>query len=87
MYNHLTMCKQMTTVKLLMLHSNTWNHFTMCKQMIKTKQNYSCYIAILETIKRWAKKWALACLKMLPINYLFTNHIYLIYMQTRFSIK
>ena len=27
------MCKQMTDVTLLPLHSSTWNHLTLCKQM------------------------------------------------------
>ena len=26
--------KQMTNVKVLLLHNNTWNHLTVCKQMI-----------------------------------------------------
>ena len=29
------MCKQMTDVYLLRLHSNAWKHFTVYKQMIK----------------------------------------------------
>ena len=33
MYDHLNVCKQMTDVKLLLLHSNTWNHSSVCKQM------------------------------------------------------
>ena len=28
MYNHFTVSKQMTDVKLFVLHSNTWNHLT-----------------------------------------------------------
>ena len=28
MYNHLFTCKQITDVKLLVLHCNTWNHLT-----------------------------------------------------------
>ena len=31
-YIYLTVCKQMTDVKLLVLHKNTWNHLTVCKQ-------------------------------------------------------
>ena len=31
MYIYLNVCKQMTDVKLLLLHSNTWNHLTVCK--------------------------------------------------------
>ena len=34
MYIHLNVCKQMTDVELLLLHSNIWNHLTVCKQMI-----------------------------------------------------
>ena len=34
-FNNLTVCKQMTDVELLVLHSSTWNRSTMCKQMIK----------------------------------------------------
>ena len=37
MHDHLTVCKQMTDVKLLVLHSNTWNFLTVCKQMINRK--------------------------------------------------
>ena len=33
MYVYLNVCKQMTDVKLLELHSNTWNHLTWCLQM------------------------------------------------------
>ena len=32
MYIYLNMCNQMTDVKLLQLHSNTWSHLTVCKQ-------------------------------------------------------
>ena len=32
MYNYLNVCKQMTDVKLLLLHCNTWNHLTVGKQ-------------------------------------------------------
>ena len=41
MYIRLNVYKQMTDVKLLFLHSNTWNHLTLCKQMINNRQNYS----------------------------------------------
>ena len=37
MYIYLNAYKQMTDVKLLLLHSNTWNHLTVYKQMIKSK--------------------------------------------------
>ena len=37
MYIYLNVCKQMTDVKLLLLHSNTWNHLTVCKQMINCR--------------------------------------------------
>ena len=37
MYIYLTVCKQMTDIELLLLHSNTRNHLTVCKQMIKNK--------------------------------------------------
>ena len=35
MYKHLTVCKQMTDVKLncLVSHSNTWNHLIVGKQI------------------------------------------------------
>ena len=33
MYIHLTLYKQMTDVKLLLLDSNTWNHLTVCNKM------------------------------------------------------
>ena len=32
MYIHLNVCKQMTGVKLLLLHRNTWNYLTVCKK-------------------------------------------------------
>ena len=34
MYIHLNVCKQITDVKLLLLHSNTWHHFIVYKQII-----------------------------------------------------
>ena len=34
---HLNAYKQMTDVKLLVLHSNTWNHLAVCKQMVNSK--------------------------------------------------
>ena len=37
MYINLNVNKQMTDVKLLLLHNNTWNHLTVCKQMINCK--------------------------------------------------
>ena len=37
MYIYLNACKQMTDVKLLLLHCNTWNHLTLYKQMINSK--------------------------------------------------
>ena len=40
MYNNLTVCKQMTDVKLLfVLFSNTWNHLIVFKQMINCRYN------------------------------------------------
>ena len=30
MYNNFTVCKQMTDVKLFVLHCNTWNQVDMC---------------------------------------------------------
>ena len=36
-YIHLNVCKQMTDVKLWLLHGNTWNHLTVCKQMTDVK--------------------------------------------------
>ena len=35
MCTYLNMCKQMT-VKMLLLHNNTWNQLTLCKQMINS---------------------------------------------------
>ena len=35
MYIYLNVCKQMTDVKLLLLHSNTWNHLTVCKNELR----------------------------------------------------
>ena len=37
MYIYLNPCKQMTDVKLLVLHINTWNHLTVCKQKMNSK--------------------------------------------------
>ena len=37
MYIYLNVCKQMTDIKLLLLHRNTWNNLTVCKQMINSK--------------------------------------------------
>ena len=37
MYIHLNICKQMTDVELLLLHSNTWNYLTKYKQMTNSK--------------------------------------------------
>ena len=31
-YIYLNVCKQITNVKLLLLHSNTWNHLTLHKK-------------------------------------------------------
>ena len=39
MHIYFDVCKQMTDVKLLLLHSNTWNHLTVCKQMADVKLN------------------------------------------------
>ena len=33
MNNHSTVFKQMTDIKLFVLHRNTWNHLTICKEM------------------------------------------------------
>ena len=37
MHINLNVCKQITDVKLLLLHSDTWNLLAMCKQMINSK--------------------------------------------------
>ena len=37
MYIYLTVCKQMTEVKLFLLHSDSWNHLTLFKQTINGK--------------------------------------------------
>ena len=37
MYTHLNVSKQMTDVKLLLLHCNIWNPLTLCKQMINSE--------------------------------------------------
>ena len=34
---YLKVCKQMTDVILLLLHSNTYSHLIWCKQMINSK--------------------------------------------------
>ena len=35
MYIYLNVCKQMTDIKLLLLHSNTWNHLTVRKTELR----------------------------------------------------
>ena len=52
MYIYLNVCKQMTDVKLLVIHRNTWNNLTVCKikwaqahlKMLSTKCVYKSYI-------------------------------------------
>ena len=51
MYIYLNVSKQMTDVKLLLLHSNTWNHLIVCKiraqgrfKMLLTKSVNKSYI-------------------------------------------
>ena len=34
MYIYSNVCKQITDIKLLLLHNNTWNHLNVCKQII-----------------------------------------------------
>ena len=58
-----------------MLDNNTWN---LGNNII---QNDYCRIAVLESIWLCANKRTLARLKVLPTNYLFTNHIYSLYKQ------
>ena len=36
-YIYLNVCKQMTNVKLLLVHGSAVDHLTVCKQMIKSK--------------------------------------------------
>ena len=33
LFNHLTVCKQMCDIELIVLHSNTKNHLIVCKQI------------------------------------------------------
>ena len=47
---YMNVCKQMTDVKLLLLHSNSRNQLTVCKQMRKSKWNDSYWIEIPEII-------------------------------------
>ena len=42
-FDHLTVCKQITDDILLVLHSNTWNHLTVCKQM-SVDSFKNCYL-------------------------------------------
>ena len=52
MYNYLNECKQITDVKLLLLHSNTWNQFNCAQKkwahtrlkMLSTKCVYKSYV-------------------------------------------
>ena len=37
MYILLNVCKQMTDIKLLQLHSNIWNHLIMCKKWARAR--------------------------------------------------
>ena len=39
MYIYLNVCKQMTNVKLLPLHSNTCNYLTVCKKLLVLDSN------------------------------------------------
>ena len=37
MYIYLSVCEQMTDIKLLLLRSYAWKHSTVCEQMINSK--------------------------------------------------
>ena len=43
MYIYLNVCKQMTDVKLLLLHNNTWNNLTVSKKKFELKLVPKCY--------------------------------------------
>ena len=49
MHNYLNECKQMTDVKLLLLHRNTWNHLTVSKKMSSGsfKNDIKMYLQII----------------------------------------
>ena len=76
MYNHFTVYKQITDVKLLVLHSNTWNHLTVCKQITDLKllvldiNTWNHLIVCKQMSSDWFKN---------VIDNLFANKIYLIY--------
>ena len=84
-WNHLTLYK----LKLFVLDRNTGNHLTVYKQMIYIKLNYSYWIEILKTLLTVCKQMSYDLFKMLPTNYSFSKHIYLIhiYVKTIFGIK
>ena len=68
----------MTDVKLLLLQYNNRNYLTVCKQMIDSKQNYSCLIKIIETIKQCEKN-ELRLVQKSYQQHVFTDHISNIY--------
>ena len=62
MYIYLNMYKQMTDVKLLLLHSNTWNYLTMYKKKISSG-----------SFKKVINKM---CLQIIYIQYICINRIW-----------
>ena len=61
MYINLNLSKQMTDVKLLLLHYHSCNHLNLSKQMFNSKKNYSYEIELLETISCGVMVKALDC--------------------------
>ena len=73
MYIYLNVYKQMTNVRLWLLHSNTWNYLNVYKQMTDVK-------LLLLHNNTWnrltvCKKWAQARLQMLPTKVIFNIYV------------
>ena len=49
MYTYLNVCKQMTDVKLFLLHSNTWNHLTVYQKKKTKKKRVKPRLKMLST--------------------------------------
>ena len=74
MYIHLTVCQQMSGVKLFLLHSTSWN------QLAVSKNDWYLIELLLLDKNTWnhltaCQQFALACLKVLSTKYVLTNYI------------
>ena len=83
MYIYLNVWKQLTDIKLLRLHYNTWNHLTVCKKMSSGsfKNIKKMCLQIIYLIYMYKEDLALNNLQWLICHKTQTNQIiYLIYM-------